>query len=104
MNDRSLDTMSEAIAMSSPSGHMSKRARKAARERLRVALFGQQGLQRTRLVISNEQERGLLLQRARELRAMAAGGMRPRAFVKEAERLEAKAAELSGAAAPKRLL
>lgn len=34
------DTMSDAIALSSPSGRMSKRARKAATDRLAVALFG----------------------------------------------------------------
>ena len=36
----SADTMTDAIALSSPSGRMSKRARKAAEQRLCVALFG----------------------------------------------------------------
>jgi hypothetical protein len=36
----SADTMVDAIALSSPSGRMSKRARKAAEERLANALFG----------------------------------------------------------------
>ena len=40
----SQDTMVEAIALSSPSGRMSRRARKAADERLRLALFGPDGL------------------------------------------------------------
>ena len=34
------DTMSDAIALSSPSGRMSKRARKAAQDRITMALFG----------------------------------------------------------------
>jgi len=37
---RTLDTMSDAIAYSSPSGRCSKRARKAASEALCMALFG----------------------------------------------------------------
>lgn len=36
---RSADSMSEAIALSSPSGRMSKRARKAAEERLSKMLW-----------------------------------------------------------------
>ena len=45
--DRSLDTMSEAIAMSSPSGRQSERSRQAARQRLSTALFGPGGLQKS---------------------------------------------------------
>ncbi len=41
---RTADTMSDAIAMSSPNGRMSKRAKAAATERLRVSLFGKEGL------------------------------------------------------------
>src|SRR4051812_8870771 len=44
--DRTLDTMSEAIAMSSPSGRTSQRARDAATKRLGEALFGPGGLQK----------------------------------------------------------
>ena len=36
---RNANTMSEAIALSSPSGRLSKRARKAAESRLSAALF-----------------------------------------------------------------
>ena len=42
---RTLDTMSEAIALSSPSGRMSKRAKDLAVKRLGEALFGPGGLQ-----------------------------------------------------------
>ena len=37
---RNLDTMSDAIAASSPSGRISKRAKKAVSEALCMALFG----------------------------------------------------------------
>ena len=37
---RDADTMSEAIALSSPSGRMSKRARTQANKRLALMLFG----------------------------------------------------------------
>lgn len=42
---RTMDTMSEAIALSSPSGRMSKRAKIAAQNRLAEKLFGPGGLQ-----------------------------------------------------------
>ena len=86
--DRTLDTMSEAIAQSSPSGTMSKRARKRAQERLRVALFGEKGLQPTD---PQQSKREQLLQQASELRELAARGMKPRAHLKRAEDLEAMA-------------
>src|SRR6185437_2647944 len=41
---RTADTMSDAIALSSPSGRMSERARNAATERLGKQLFGEKGL------------------------------------------------------------
>ncbi len=41
---RTANTMSEAIALASPSGKMSKRARQAAEKRLSEALFGPNGL------------------------------------------------------------
>jgi hypothetical protein len=89
MPSRSADTMSDAIAMSSPSGRMSKRARAAAEERLRVALFGEHGLQR--MECPQEAERDNLLRRAKQLRGLADRGMKPRAYLKGAQKLEALA-------------
>lgn len=92
---RTGDTMMDAIALSSPSGRMSKRARAAAERRLSIALFGPNGLQpEKRPEPTNEQKRERLLQRAREMRRFSELGMRPRAYRKEAERLEKEAAEL----------
>jgi len=82
--------MSEAIALSSPSGKMSKRARKRAEERLRVALFGPNGLQKP--PPKQWERKELLLHRARELRELAARGMKPRAYKRKAEELEREAA------------
>lgn len=39
---RTADTMSDAIALDSPNGRMSKRAKDAASRRLAVALFGEE--------------------------------------------------------------
>lgn len=89
---RTADTMSEAISISSPNGRVSKRARAAAQERLRVSLFGQDGLQ----IAGPEQEteKARLLRQAATLRDLAARGMSPRKYMKEAAALEAKAATL----------
>lgn len=87
-------TMGDAIALSSPSGRMSKRARAGAQERLRQDLFGPNGLQRPTQHPQQPSEREKLLQHAARLRDLAARGMRPRAFVREAEALERQAAEL----------
>jgi len=83
----SADSMLEAISLTSPSGTMSKRARKAANERLRIALFGKEGLVGPQ---SPEQpsSREYLLRRAAELRGLAERGMHPRKYRKEADRLE----------------
>src|SRR3990167_5968944 len=97
--ERSLDTMSEAIALSSPSGRMSERSKAAAQERLRVALFGPEGLQIRGPSQPTEAE-GLRAHAAR-LPDLAGRGMRARAFVKEAEMLERRAQELeAGSEAP----
>lgn len=84
--------MGDAIALSSPSGHMSGRARKAAQERLRVALFGRDGLHRQTCPQPSKRER--LLRQAANLRDLASRGMRPRAFIRDALALEAEAAAL----------
>ncbi len=88
---RTANTMSEAIAMSSPSGRMSKRARAAAEKRLSVALFGPQGLQREPAPAKTP---AYIRQYAAFLRSLADAGMKPRVHRREAERLEREANEL----------
>jgi hypothetical protein len=90
--ERTADTMSAAIALDSPSGRMSKRARRAAERKLGDALFGDyvgssQG-------DSKVDKKIQLLRRAKELRGLADRGMRIRRFNKEAKRLEDEAAAL----------
>lgn len=96
--ERTLDTMGEAISLTSPSGKMSSRARKAANERLSKSLFGEAGLEAPKGRDVPEIER--LRNRARELRGLAERGMKPIAFSKEADALEAQANALENAAAP----
>lgn len=79
---RTLDTMGEAISLSSPSGRMSKRAQKAARARLSLALFGPEGMPAPKGPEVPEKER--LLQQARELRELADRGMCRVKYRKEA--------------------
>jgi hypothetical protein len=96
---RTADTMSEAIAMSSPSGRTSKRAKAAAMKRLGEQLFGPGGLRRPGLP-PQPSKRERLLQEAARCRDLAARGMRPRAFIKQAERCEAEAAALEPTCSP----
>ncbi len=84
---RSASTMIDAIAMSSPSGRMSKRARAAAEKRLSLALFGPNGLQRELPPQPSQKERDLA--QAKRLRDLANAGMSTRKFNREADRLEA---------------
>ena len=72
----------------SPSGRVSKRARKAALERTRRELFGD-GLPFPTCKQPSKAER--LLREAATLRDLADRGMRPRAHRKEADKLEALA-------------
>ncbi len=76
----------------SPSGHMSKRARKQAEQREHAKLFPAGFWD---VVKTPEQERAekakSLRHTATTLREMAARGMKPRAFVKAAEKLEREA-------------
>lgn len=91
---RTLDTMSDAIAMSSPNWRTSKRAKAAAQKRLSVALFGDYDLKGERQKPTTEEQKANKLQYAAFLRGLAARGMKPRAFIKEALRLEAEAEAL----------
>lgn len=73
----------------SPSGRISKRAKKAADERVRLELFGPDGLQQP--PVPQPSKRDALLRQAAELRALAAAGMKPRAYLLKAEELERQA-------------
>lgn len=86
---RTLDTLSDAISLSSPSGRVSARARLSAEKRLSLSLFDEGGLQREPTPQLSERDK-LLLQAAR-LRELAARGMSVRKFTREADRLEREA-------------
>ena len=91
---RTADTMSEAIAMSSPSGRQSKRSKDAASKRLAKSLFGEKGLQRP--TVTQPSDELVLRRRASELRGLADRGMSPRKHRKAADELEKKADRLGG--------
>ena len=88
---RTANTMSDAIAIASPNGRMSKRAHDAACKRLALDLFGPEGLQQERCPQPTARER--LLRQAASLRELAARGMSSGKFNREAARLEALAGE-----------
>ena len=90
---RTASTMSNAISMSSPSGHVSKRSHKASVERLGKQLFGEHGLPKPQAKQPAEKER--MLQQAKELRGLAERGMKPRAYMKRAEELERQASSIA---------
>lgn len=72
----------------SPSGKVSKRARKAAMDRETARLFPE-GLERPKTPQPSEKD--VLLRRAREWRDLAARGMQPRKHTQLAEAAEARA-------------
>lgn len=74
-----------------PSGHVSKRYEKQAKAEMRERLFPD-GFPDP--VLPSVSEREVLLRQARELRQLAARGMKPRAYLKRAEELERKADEV----------
>lgn len=90
---RTADTMSEAIALSSPNGRMSKRAKAAAQKHLAIALFGEGGLPKRGLPPQPTRAESLRRE-AKHCRDLASRGMRPRAFLKQAHWCEAEAARL----------
>lgn len=77
----------DAIALTSPSGRVSKRALHATQERIRRELFGD-GLQQ--VPVPQPTGREADLQKAAEFRALAARGMSPRKHLRLAVALEAK--------------
>jgi len=93
---RTADTMSMVIGMTSPNGRMSKAAKNRANRQLEVALFGDNGFAASvspKLPMQpSEKER--LTREAKNLRELAARGMKVRAFTKQAEMLEARIATL----------
>ncbi|MFA4945906.1 MAG: LPD1 domain-containing protein, partial [Lentisphaeria bacterium] len=94
---RTLDTMSDAIALGSPSGRQSQASQQAAQARLGEALFGPGGLKAPQQAQPSTQE--VLRRQAKGLRDLAARGVGPRKHLKEAERLEGMAEELAAVAA-----
>jgi hypothetical protein len=94
--ERTYDTMSDAIALSSPSGKMSKTSRDAAEKRLGEKLFGEGGMPAP----SHPQplEQVSLRRQAAELDRLAEGGMKPKAFRQDAENLRKRADALDNAA------
>jgi len=83
----------DALALASPSGRMSKRALKSAQDRIAQQLFGDPtcgGLKKEALPQPTERE--YLLSKAASLRDLAARGLSVRKFAKEATRLESLAA------------
>lgn len=90
--ERTLDTMSDSIALGSPNGSMSKRSKDAAMKRLGAALFGD--YKPTPRVSTNVERATILCNQAADLRRMADAGMKPRSFRKQANAYEAEAALL----------
>lgn len=90
--ERTADTMSDVIALTSPDGRMSKRAIKRDQEVTRLKLFGPGGLANPKSM--PQDLKTVLLRRAAELRGLASRGMSVRRYTKEAARLEKQAAEL----------
>ena len=78
----------DAIALSSPSGRMSKRSLRAAQERIRHNLFGD-AIPKPCAVQPTQYE--TLMRQAQELRDLALRGMKPRAYAKKAAALELEA-------------
>lgn len=93
---RTLDTMSDAIALGSPSGKQSQASQQAAQARLGEALFGPGGLKAPQQAQPAKQE--VLRRQAADLRKLAAQGVQPRKHLKAAERLEGMAEELEAVA------
>jgi len=80
----------------SPSGRISKRARAAEMNRVfgGANLIAADDLHRARLVAIQPTEIVRLRRDAARLRQLAAGGMKPRAFTKQADAIEARIAAL----------
>lgn len=82
------DTMTDAIALSSPSGRMSKRARKAAEQRLCMALFGKPEI--TLADLKGEPRQPTKAEQVENLRSMArlAGPRQAKKLLEKADELQ----------------
>lgn len=78
----------------SPSGRVSARARKAALKREAERLFSGVDLSPKTPELTTEERHQALLRSAQNLRDLAARGVKPRAYIKAAEKLEKEAEEL----------
>jgi len=96
---RTADTMSDAIALSSPSGRMSRRAREAAQRRLAADLFGPNGEVWRRAEPSAQQVRAAridsLRRHAARLLELADRGMAEPKYRREAAKATAQADALA---------
>jgi hypothetical protein len=94
---RTANTMSDAIALSSPNGRLSGRAKAAAMKKLSNDLFGPNGLQHPGLP-PQPQKSESLRRSAATLLDLAERGMRPRAGRRDAAAMlaEADALEAQG--------
>lgn len=77
----------------SPSGHMSKRARKFYQDRTAKELFGEKGIPAPSAIQPTEKER--LLYWAKEYKKLADSGMSSRKYRKLADECERKAKEIN---------
>lgn len=89
----SAETMGMAIALSSPSGRMSKRARTTALARL-SAMLATEAATRPPVPVDHAKIRATqvarLENRIKEMRHFVSSGWKPRAHEREAKRLEAE--------------
>lgn len=83
---RTADTMSDAIALSSPNGRISKRAKEAACNRLSLALFGPNGLQREPTPQPTEEQN--IRNQIQRLQGLVDRGMNVRKFQREIYKLK----------------
>lgn len=84
---------SDALAFASPSGKMSKRARKDGLARIRRQIFGDDNVD-LRGEAPQPSKKELLLRHATQLRELAERGMNSKVYFKKAQQLEAEADSL----------
>ncbi len=75
----------------SPSGHISKRAKKQYMDKFANELFGNGGRELLKPTCKQPTEKESLLRQAETLRDLAKRGMKPRAYLKQAIELENQA-------------
>lgn len=90
--ERTLNTMSDAIGLSSPNGRMSKRMQAKTSEQLRVALFGEKGLH---FEVEQPSEAEVLTRQIGNIEDLLSRGMKPKGYKKALATWKARLAELS---------